>query len=188
MIQPAAAVSSEISSTPINYVHQATCFTVAQERFKETASKHTFKLSKIVGVLKKTPLEPSSSGSNIPSQAIRKRVAFAPSVPAIRVNEDESQPEGSLFPPLPVIQDICLFLKAGQTFTVGIIKDESDRHLKLSKSSVGPAAVALDTANLIPLPELLKAHHRAEIAIPRKDRFAMASHIASALLRIHMSP
>ncbi|GMF73808.1 unnamed protein product [Aspergillus oryzae] len=188
VIQPSSTVSSEVSSAPISYVHQATCFTAVQEKFEETAVKHTPRLSKLFRTLKKTPLEPSSSGSNIMSQAMRKNVAFAPSVPVIRINKDEIQPGHSLFSPPPLIQDICSFLQAGQTFKVGIIEDESNLHLKLSKSFVGPAAVALDTAKLVSLPELLNAHHRAEIVIPRQDRFAMASHIASALLQVHTSP
>ncbi|KAI9368517.1 hypothetical protein BJX61DRAFT_546444 [Aspergillus egyptiacus] len=172
LIQPHAAVSTEASATPISYVNESTCFAAVQEN----------------QTLKKTPLQPSSSGSNTPSQVRRKKVAFAPSVPVIQVEEDESRPGVSLSSSPPLIQDICSFLQADQTFTIGVIENESNCHLKLSKFSACPPAVALDTAKFVPLPELLSAHHRADIVISRKDRFAMASHIASALLQVHMSP
>lgn len=137
VIQPSATVSSEVSSASISYVHQAISSTVVQEKFEETAAKRTSKFSKLARVLKETSLEPSSSGSNIPSRAMRKKVAFTPSVPVIRVNENEIQAESLLSPP-PLIQDICSFLQADQTFTICTIEDESDRHLNLSKSFVGP--------------------------------------------------
>ncbi|KAL2834175.1 hypothetical protein BDW59DRAFT_156118 [Aspergillus cavernicola] len=178
--------SSAISATQISYVQQAACFTQAQEVFEESPGKGTFKVSKLARALKKTRLEPSSAKSN--TQVVNKKVAFAPSVPVIQVSQHGSQTSPSPDPLSPqLIHDLCSFLRDDQAVSIGAIMDESDRHLKLSKSPNGPV-VELDTTRLVPLPELLNAHHRAEVVISRQSRFAMAAHIASALLQAHMSP
>jgi hypothetical protein len=107
-----------------------------QEKFEGSPAKGTFKVSKLVKALKKTSLDPSSPESNakILSQAVKKKVTFAPSVPVIQVSQHGGQPYPSP-DPTPggtvssprLIQDLCSFLRDGQALSIGIIIDESDR-------------------------------------------------------------
>ncbi|KAI8635428.1 hypothetical protein F5Y19DRAFT_469299 [Xylariaceae sp. FL1651] len=85
------------------------------------------------------------------------------------------------------ITDLCSFLASKQPES-GVIRGDSHRHLELSKSSKGLCVTVSNSVRLFQLPQLLEATHQATIEIPRRNRFEMATHIASALLQTHLSP
>jgi hypothetical protein len=116
----------------------------------------------------------SAPGSN-------KTVQFHASVPAGAPVISGNAPETATQP--QPIADLCLFLAHGEPES-GVLEGDMDRCFRLKKLVKDPEA----EVQLVPLPELMKAHHQAWIDITRQSRFEMATHIASVLLQAHTSP
>lgn len=189
VIQPAKCGSGvNPKSTPLSYVEQSSSFTVVQERFENI--KNTKEASGFGKIFSK-----GSKAS--PTSKRGKQTRFE--IPTLTITFDEQSPlhnsksmVGSAdikhpSPQRPV--NLCSSLRGCQDNSVGVISDEFDREFRLSKSSGHGAGITIpDTATLVPLPDLLDAHHRTSIEIARQRRFGMAVNIASALLQIQMSP
>jgi hypothetical protein len=194
IIQPAnnSIAASQATTAQISYVQQAASFTTLQKHMEDTKPKK--RQPSFKRLLSKVSKGIGSGNANIPVK-LEKQARFATPTPAITVTQHEHvenlSPTSTNSNDMSVhcITELCSSLRNCQEPCIGIILDESDCQFQLSKPlSPGPVATAPDTARLVPLPELLDAYRRAEIAITRQNRFEMAFHIASALLQTHLSP
>ena len=87
------------------------------------------------------------------------------------------------------IIDLCSSLRIGSDPSLGVMIDQHDRQIQLTRcSKPGQFTTAPDTVRLRSLSQILHDHHTTIIDIPRQRRFAMALHVACALLQIQMSP
>ena len=84
--------------------------------------------------------------------------------------------------------NLCQSLRTCQDSVLGVLVDEHDRGFRLARPSQPRSVKAPDTAELVPMPDLLNAHYRGVIELSRQCRFQMASHIASGLLYAPKSP
>ncbi|KUI59513.1 hypothetical protein VP1G_06731 [Cytospora mali] len=89
---------------------------------------------------------------------------------------------------LEPIVDLCAFL-VGEDQKTGLLDDdESSRTLEFSKLSKKQSMKVTGKEKLLSFSELLKKYQDSGIVISRRDRFEMATHIASALLQTYRSP
>ncbi|KAK2605571.1 hypothetical protein N8I77_008400 [Diaporthe amygdali] len=86
------------------------------------------------------------------------------------------------------IDDICTFLTE-QDRTAGTLDDDDDFQSSFVLSKLPKEQLQFtDKAMLHSFCELLDAHHQMKINVSRRDRFEIATHVASALLQTHLSP
>ena len=183
------------TATQVSYVQQAESFTAVQERFKNVNKNE--KRSSLSEIFSKTPNAPSTL-SPVSGKAHSKReklARFVAPMPAITISQhnhaeiSQATSTASSNVTSRRITDLCSSLQNCPNPDLGVLIDDFDRKFELSKI-IGPgsATAAPDTVRLVPLTELLDAHHQTSIDIARQRRFEMAIHIASALLQIQTSP
>ncbi|KUI72164.1 hypothetical protein VM1G_07495 [Cytospora mali] len=148
--------------------------------------------------------EESSSGSaektvgfQLPLSLPEPSVASPSSAEQLRASPKKRIPSSAPVPasPLPAstkdlepIADLCAFL-VGEDQKVGRLDDDdSDRTLEFSKLSKKQSMKVTGKEKVLSFSELLKRYQDSGIVISRRDRFEMATHIASALLQTYRSP
>ncbi|RMJ18496.1 hypothetical protein BHE90_000418 [Fusarium euwallaceae] len=208
--QPKEALLPTISD--ITPVLQSALFTTVQQTVAEqdTLAKSKpnliYRLSQRLHVKELSPKGLSVKAGTQSSLSTPKSVRFGSPVPVIAISPPGNSGQagtgsahspnatprpaspsiGNTSAPLP-ISDLCSFL-VNKDPSSGVIQDESNRLLELCKPSKGLRMVISKRVRLFPLSELLDAYHQATIDLSRKNRFEMATHIASALLQTHRSP
>ncbi|KAK0726731.1 hypothetical protein B0T26DRAFT_691523 [Lasiosphaeria miniovina] len=180
--------SSEMTSAQVASVHQSTPLKSVQEAMLQKDNKRSLLDRMSQKLLKQSSTNQSAkrkvmfdSTSTI-SISVTPAVESSVELQAVPGPEDDSQQQS-------IVSDLCAFLCEHGTLR-GMLRDEFDRHLELSKLPRRRQAPsqAGQSLKLLTLPELLKAYHEAQIDVPRQRRFEIAAHIASALLQTHSSP
>lgn len=180
-------------SSNIGYVHQSDTITVLQRTVIEQDAASQAKTSLRSQFSKQwhertsALMMSSRKGKESSSGSAKKKVKFHPSLPEPSVASPSSA-EQLRAKDLEPIADICAFL-IGEDQKTGILDDkDSNRTLEFSKLTKKESMRVTGKETLLSFSQLLKKNQHSGIFIPRRDRFEMTTHIASALLQTYRSP
>lgn len=113
-------------------------------------------------------LETTSRSSRLFSQASQFPI-IPPRIVVSQHNSPESPPSANRCinnPPSPRISDLCSILRSDDKKTLRIIFEKADRRFKFSRLLESDLTTkAPSTAKLVPLPEILSAHHQTTMKL-----------------------